>query len=53
MFLLAIEEQPSVRVENAVGASLSKYVQVMFILFKEIHSVLHHPSSNIQHIVDL
>lgn len=40
MFLRAIEERPSVRIVNAVKASLSKYTQVRAILSKEIQSVL-------------
>lgn len=47
MFLQATGEQPSVRVVNAVEASLSKYIQVRAILSKEIQSMLHQQSNNI------
>lgn len=36
-----IGAQPSVRVVNSVEASLSKYIPVRAILFKEIQAMLH------------
>lgn len=47
IFLEAIGEQPSVRVVNAIEASLNKYIQVRAILFKKIQSTVHWQSNNI------
>lgn len=51
MFLQAMGEQPSARVVNATEASLSKYIQVRAISFKEkgLQSLLHRQSNNIIH----
>lgn len=47
IFLQAIREQPSARVVNAIEASVSKYIQVRAILFKDIESMLDCQSNNI------